>query len=410
MNPFENLKILLLLVLLTLAAFLGMGLYIYFITSPEVFLRATMKKLASLEAVEYTWQAEAIGHLIKPGTVIGGLGYSRQVNQVEGKLKTKIEGLVDLAAEEIPYTADTKTVAYNAERDKKWNVEFEQIFIDGKTYIKILRSPESEEIDLQPFVGRWTEAENDFLAQFAGWLRHDLAEQQKKDLRKLIAESEVLRFKEKLGYNFIGFTLVRGMGLEIDQEQALEFVKNYYLIAEGSGLTRSQLREVQEWIGQISEMDIEFWIGWNNKNLYRVQVGEDYEAPNGSKVKFVWILGLDGHNRKIEIEAPKGAVDYAEIMRGAGGLPTAGESESLDGQSATTTGERTSLSISGDEEAPSSEVGFRDRDNDGLYDTFEFSLGTDPTNPDTDGDGMNDGEEVKEGRNPLGEGTLFDYR
>lgn len=42
-----------------------------------------------------------------------------------------------------------------------------------------------------------------------------------------------------------------------------------------------------------------------------------------------------------------------------------------------------------------------DTDGDGLDDDEEISLGTDPNNPDTDGDNMNDGAEVASGRNPL---------
>ena len=36
----------------------------------------------------------------------------------------------------------------------------------------------------------------------------------------------------------------------------------------------------------------------------------------------------------------------------------------------------------------------KDFDSDGLYLTEESALGTDPHNPDTDGDGVSDGEEV----------------
>ena len=39
------------------------------------------------------------------------------------------------------------------------------------------------------------------------------------------------------------------------------------------------------------------------------------------------------------------------------------------------------------------EVAFPDSDSDGLYDFIEDRLGTDPFNPDTDGDGLLDGEE-----------------
>ena len=47
-----------------------------------------------------------------------------------------------------------------------------------------------------------------------------------------------------------------------------------------------------------------------------------------------------------------------------------------------------------------------DTDNDGLDDYSESLFGTDPNNPDTDGDGYLDGEEVNNGYNPLGEGEL----
>ena len=42
-----------------------------------------------------------------------------------------------------------------------------------------------------------------------------------------------------------------------------------------------------------------------------------------------------------------------------------------------------------------------DPDNDGLSTEFESYIGTDPTNPDTDGDGFSDGEEVRWNTNPL---------
>ncbi len=50
----------------------------------------------------------------------------------------------------------------------------------------------------------------------------------------------------------------------------------------------------------------------------------------------------------------------------------------------------------------------KDSDQDGLFDTEEEMLGTDPNNPDTDNDGMNDYDEIKHGRNPLGPGLLRD--
>lgn len=50
---------------------------------------------------------------------------------------------------------------------------------------------------------------------------------------------------------------------------------------------------------------------------------------------------------------------------------------------------------------------FKDSDYDGLSDYEEkYLYGTDPKNPDTDSDGMKDGDEIKLGRNPLGPGRF----
>lgn len=52
-----------------------------------------------------------------------------------------------------------------------------------------------------------------------------------------------------------------------------------------------------------------------------------------------------------------------------------------------------------------------DYDNDGLSDRMELNFHTDLTNPDTDADGHEDGEEIKEGFNPLaGEGVKLEKR
>ncbi|MBU0645969.1 thrombospondin type 3 repeat-containing protein [Patescibacteria group bacterium] len=49
---------------------------------------------------------------------------------------------------------------------------------------------------------------------------------------------------------------------------------------------------------------------------------------------------------------------------------------------------------------------YDDPDFDGLESSLEAGLGTDPRNPDTDGDGFSDGQEVQGGYNPLGDGRL----
>ncbi len=49
-----------------------------------------------------------------------------------------------------------------------------------------------------------------------------------------------------------------------------------------------------------------------------------------------------------------------------------------------------------------------DSDNDGLPDAFEAQIATDPFNPDTDGDGYDDGTEIANNYNPHGPGKIYE--
>lgn len=64
--------------------------------------------------------------------------------------------------------------------------------------------------------------------------------------------------------------------------------------------------------------------------------------------------------------------------------------------------------LDAEEQAIGSSITLPDTDGDGLTDREEFRVfGTDPKNPDSDGDTYIDGVEVKNGYNPKGEGKLF---
>lgn len=64
--------------------------------------------------------------------------------------------------------------------------------------------------------------------------------------------------------------------------------------------------------------------------------------------------------------------------------------------------------LDAEEQAIGSSITIPDTDGDGLSDREEFRVfGTDPKNPDSDGDTYTDGVEVKNGYNPKGQGKLF---
>lgn len=412
MKGFVDIKSLFLIFILILTVFLGVGLYVYFITTPQAFLRSMMKNLAKLESVNYDFQFEGYGDLAMPQPELQGLSYTKYLDKISGKAKGNIVGEIDFNKTGLPYVVDASSVFYDQERKNKYSVDLEQVKTTTDVFVRMKSFPKSEEIDLSPFKNKWVKEPGDFLEQF--WpeqiqLPSDLAPEQVADLRKLISKSNLFKYKEKLGYNFFGFNLARGFKVSLDPEKTIELLKDYKLLAQGRGYTEDELSLLTQAINQISAMDIELWLGWSNKNLYRLIVQGDYSV-NETKIKFIFILNLNHHNKEIEIKAPTGAMTAREILRGIGGLPQAGTRQELETEEESALPSRLPVSGTTAERERAKDVGFRDSDGDGLYDTFEFSLGTDPNNPDSDGDGMTDGEEIKEGTNPLGKGKLFEYR
>ena len=93
------------------------------------------------------------------------------------------------------------------------------------------------------------------------------------------------------------------------------------------------------------------------------------------------VMNLDRINEPVKIATPSKFLDLNQILAGfMGGIS---------------------------KEVTKNNLAINDSDNDGLSDKEEEFYGTDKNNSDTDGDGYKDGDEVKNGYNPLGAGKLI---
>ena len=108
-----------------------------------------------------------------------------------------------------------------------------------------------------------------------------------------------------------------------------------------------------------------------------------------------------------------GLTDYQEIIEKVGGNPLDADTDQ-DGLSdydeiqLGTSVQRPDTDGDGVWDSADSDPLSGDSDNDRLTDAEEVLWGTDPNNKDTDGDGFSDYNEVKNGKNPLGEGWRQD--
>jgi len=156
------------------------------------------------------------------------------------------------------------------------------------------------------------------------------------------------------------------------------------------GLTEDE--KFQKFIKQLENIIMqangELWIDKKDFYLHKssfnfaadfsgVELGEE-KVPDGAlTMNMSGTVNYANFNQQMEIKAPANAKPLMEVL------------ENLMPKSTVSTTEK-----------------MPDSDGDGLTDGEEIFYGTDPNNPDTDGDGFLDGEEVKGGYNPMGEGKL----
>lgn len=152
---------------------------------------------------------------------------------------------------------------------------------------------------------------------------------------------------------------------------------------------------------QLSRLTLRFWVGLDTHYLHRFQAAGGFEDPGGTELLPVDVrIELSGFHEPYEITGGS-TVEFTQLFEAVfGSLPIGGISSSDSMTFVTELSTRLPVT-----ETESS----NDPDGDGLDTILEAFYGTSHTVADTDGDGVNDGDEVKSGRNPRGRGSLFGF-
>lgn len=245
-------------------------------------------------------------------------------------------------------------------------------------------------------------------------------------IKKLYEKYELMKFQKDFGDTKLGGVDVYHYQLKLDGVA----IANFYIdllkeMRTGSESEMSQksfeemLQDFKDGIEKykdlidkvVSNINIEVWIGKNDRFMYKVKVDgkfdkkflemieeeivakEEFMNPemlkDGGPSKsidetIIGFFNMSDFNKPVSIEEPKEAESLLKVL------------EEIS---------RGSLSPYRDTIVPGS-----DFDNDGLTDDMEKFYGTDKNNPDTDGDGHKDGDEVNRGYDPKAAGgAKLDY-
>jgi hypothetical protein len=214
-----------------------------------------------------------------------------------------------------------------------------------------------------------------------------------------------LKVKEKLKTETLGG--VRTHHYSVVPEPL--FFKDYYVLAEtrrlGRELTNKERDDADVFFSNVTPDDGELWIGTNDYYLYRARLRFKYD-DGARRGTFTLVANFSHFNEQALFDTPTvGVEDVTSVV--ASMLP--GLKEHLPLAKAGSAHVVTDQGSGGGLPVDTTTSGDLDPDQDGLTNSLEKFYGTDPNNPDTDGNGIKDGDEVNSGCNPVGPGRLFNF-
>ncbi|HCC84013.1 TPA: hypothetical protein DEP96_04155 [Candidatus Uhrbacteria bacterium] len=177
---------------------------------------------------------------------------------------------------------------------------------------------------------------------------------------------------------------VKNYKFTVDNTALIATLKDIHL-KQPTALNERDLTKITEAIGALGPISGEVWVGTSDNFIHKITLTETIDTAANDKLKekfegplnVVFSLTLTNINTTPDVVAPENASSIQEVF----------------------------AKIMADQAAQAA-ADKLDADNDGLTAKEETKYGTDPNNPDSDGDGFNDGDEVAKSYNPLGAGKL----
>ncbi|MCK4525148.1 MAG: hypothetical protein KAU07_01800 [Candidatus Andersenbacteria bacterium] len=248
------------------------------------------------------------------------------------------------------------------------------------------------------------------------------SEEMLEKIKELLKKYEMIKFEKDLGDVKLGNIETYHYQVGLDSEVLLSFYIELFKIIPSSGFYDNDMEDFEAELEKnkeeiivvldeiINNTDVEIWIGKKDKMIYKMSMNGKYDQEfmigleekinkitqkeesiktssdiNNSSLSFDMTITMSNFNQPVEITEPEEAKNLMKIL------------------------EEMTMGSMGGMMIPETDSGL-DSDMDGLNDNIEEIYGTDKNNPDTDGDGYKDGEEVKNGYDPAVSGDArLDY-
>ncbi len=267
-------------------------------------------------------------------------------------------------------------------------------------YLFISQAPTYGDVDLSAFADEWIYIPKTFSldALFGKESPPDLSLEDLDSLREVLTQVDIVDVPETGIIELIDGDPCLPYSFVVDQNGMLIFLSTLWEKQHDTALDLASFQTIQHQVFSMLDWKGTMWIGKKSFLLHRLKL----DASN-----FSFTLSLSDFNESVKISEPsEKSLTIQKALQSLGlnaeALPSSKERLN------SVTEKSSQQSTTGNEQFASSTTN-DDPDQDGLPNSLEIFYLTDSHNPDSDGDGVLDGEEVQKGQNPNGQGSIFSF-
>jgi len=226
------------------------------------------------------------------------------------------------------------------------------------------------------------------------------------DISRILSDEKLFVFMKDMGEEKVGEIDTVHYEVGVDAQEAVTLIADLLGAELNDGNEDyDAFKQAVEYV--LGNMDFEMWIGKDDKIVYRFKASGSFDrnflVELASKLKEIDGEGDSAYGEDMPEMGFDIDLDYT--LSGFGSSFVKQPAEVKDFGEIAGKLEATPVAAAATTSTASS-----DRDGDGLGDEQEGVYGADANNPDTDGDGYKDGEEVKNGYDPIVAGSArLDY-
>jgi hypothetical protein len=223
-------------------------------------------------------------------------------------------------------------------------------------------------------------------------------------LRYLLSAADIFVSEFNGLTQLIGGVNTRIVDAAFDPDVIESFLHDIIRAKEGRNPTEDERVLAAKQADQMKRLTFRFWIGTQDHLLYKLQAAGAFANEETNELIPVDIkIEFEHFNDPFKGSTPEKTITFKQVLQQAfENLPDVERTAGFGSDQVLVDAQTATLPVEEVEET-------NDADEDGLSTALEAFYGTDPNNPDTDNDGISDGDEVRMGHNPKGSGSLFGF-